>query len=340
MKHTRFFTFLLLLTAVTAACGKTPQDGPDSQFPVLSVATLNVDGLPERVLFVKVNPDGPGSRYTPVIGAQLLQGDYDFIAVQENFNYADALFTMMDGAYYHDTWRGGIPGAGVDDKTTAFNTDGLNGFWKKGALLITGETITPWSVSYGRVDHANDALINKGFRRYEMLMAESRQEVVIYNLHMDASDEADEATGEDVPDQAARMQQWTELRDDILLRLDNRPVIVLGDLNTFYEHDDVKTLFFDAIEKSGQATAHDVYIELECGGEFPALEKGPVSYPQRDGWLAKGETLDKILYINPVGGSQLQPVSFRVIRETFTREDGITPLGDHYPVQAQFRIVP
>lgn len=46
----------------------------------------------------------------------------------------------------------------------------------------------------------------------------------------------------------------------------------------------------------------------------------------------KGQTLDKIIYINPTGGLQLKPLSFSVDSATYVRPDGKTPLGDHAPV--------
>ena len=119
--------------------------------------------------------------------------------------------------------------------------------------------------------------------------------------------------GEDGPDRRARMVQWRQLRDHILAHLDNRPVIVTGDLNSYYER----------------------------GGKFPAMVEGPVTNdPGSTTWALKGQTLDKIIYINPTGGPQLKPLSFAVDSATYVRPDGKTPLGDHAPVSAKFRFLP
>lgn len=328
MKRAVLLAFFLLVRVLAAF----PQE--------FSVATLNVDGLPEKFLWLKVNPNGPGKRYTPTIGARLVEGRFDFIGVQENFNFSEALFAALDSAYFHDEWQGGIfGGSEFNPFRMRISVDGLNGFWRQGAVILQDESSARWSRSCGKIKHANDALARKGFRRYDLILWESQREVVVYNLHMDASDIRDELTGADKRDQKVRLQQWAELRDHILEHLDSRPVIVLGDLNSFYAHDNVKSLFFDSLAESGKATAHDVYIELECGGEFPVYQKGPVAEGQRDEWTARGESLDKILYINPVGGQALEPVSYRVHQEGFVREDGVTPLGDHYPVSATFRFV-
>lgn len=49
-----------------------------------------------------------------------------------------------------------------------------------------------------------------------------------------------------------------------------------------------------------------------------------------------GETVDKILYINPATGTQLKPISFNVDKDGYTYEG--KPLGDHYPISATFEI--
>ena len=68
---------------------------------------------------------------------------------------------------------------------------------------------------------------------------------------------------------------------------------------------------------------------------------GPVtSDPGSTTWALKGQTLDKIIYINPTGGPQLKPLSFSVDSATYVRPDGKTPLGDHAPVSAKFRFLP
>ena len=298
---------------------------PAPQEKTLSVATLNVDGLPEKVLFLKVNPDGPGAYYTPAIGAYLTSLDCVFVGLQENFNFSKSLFTVTDPIFARDEWQGGIfADSEFNLSELKFETDGLTGLWNRNLVTLENERITPWSVAYGKVDHASDDLVTKGFRRYELLL-QGGLRIVVYNMHMDASDDEDELNGADTPDREARIQQWKELCDDILERLDNRPIIVMGDMNSLYWRDDVKTVFFDRIKADSRASAHDVYLEIEHGGAIPK-SKDP------------NETLDKIIYINPVDGFQLEPVEFLKDVENYVREDGRTPLGDHYPIMAKFRV--
>ena len=94
-------------------------------------------------------------------------------------------------------------------------------------------------------------------------------------------------------------------------------------------------------EQTGRAMVGDAWVTLERDGQFPAMVEGPVtSDPGSTTWALKGQTLDKIIYINPKGGPQLKPLSFSIDSATYVRADGKTPLGDHAPVSAKFRFMP
>ena len=56
-----------------------------------SIATLNVDGLPQKILVAKVNPDGPGGGGSVRIGRYLQKRGYDMVFMQEDFNYHEEL---------------------------------------------------------------------------------------------------------------------------------------------------------------------------------------------------------------------------------------------------------
>ena len=206
----------------------TPEEtGGDTEVQVenFSLTTLNVDGLPKEVLSLSVNPKGPGEAYTPVIGQFLAAKGSDFIVVQENFDYNKELCSVLDSNYNHDPWCGGVDLANNDGQR--FLIDGLNGFWRKELTAERADSVM-WLKSYGFDDHANDEMAAKGFRRYEVRLA-SGTELVIYNLHMDASTDDDERSGADKPDRETRMVQLRQLRTHLLERLDQRPVIVAGD---------------------------------------------------------------------------------------------------------------
>lgn len=300
-----------------------------------TIATLNVDGLPDSFLGISINPHGPGDKYTPEIADYLLQKDYDLVGFQENFNYYDRLFPPLEASYQHDECKGKIS---LSHFALPFPYDGINLIWHNG---IEGEHMQSvrWDDSYGLYNHANDELTKKGFRRYDFTLV-GGSKVVVYNGHWDASDDDDEAEGKDGPDRRVRLKQWIQLRDTILNHLDERPVIVMGDVNSYYCRDSVKCHFIDFIEATGKAAVSDAWIELERNGEFPDMVEGIVTHDEGGrGWVRQGEMLDKILFINPTDGSRLTPLSYSVDSMTYVRSDAPdVPLGDHFPVAVTFRI--
>ncbi|MBR1755719.1 MAG: hypothetical protein IJ739_04265 [Bacteroidaceae bacterium] len=329
--HTTFQSLFVFIAAFLLSCSIFAQQG------TFSVATLNADGLPDRILFIDVNEDGPGSEYTPAISRYLSEQSYDFIGVQENFNYNDELSSALLGDYRQDEFSGGIFAGGslLNLWNLKFPCDGLSGFYRSTHILNEMQR-TAWVENYGKTNHSNDDLCTKGFRRYELTL-DNGFNIRLYNMHMDASSDEDERTKNDGPDKAARMKQWLQLREDILSRMDSRPVIVLGDMNSYYARDDVKTNFIDAITATGCATVSDVWIELERNNSYPPQTDDVVLW-NAPGWAYEGETLDKILYINPNTRWRIRPIDVNIDRTGYVRNDGITPLGDHFPLSATFII--
>ena len=310
-------------------------------------ATLNVDGMPKQILVFDVNKEGPAEEYSPEIARYLLNKKFDIIFTQENFNYNVHLTGPFDEAgYRHDIWGGGIDvelalerlGKG-EELEGIFHIDGLTAFWSP-SLQVVREDSVRWTAGYGLFNHGWDTMVRKGFRSYDVTLSGGNH-VVVYNMHMDASDEDDEKSGEDKEDRRVRMVQWRQLRDHILAHLDTRPVIVTGDLNSYYERDSISSQFISFIEKTGRATVGDAWVTLQRDGQFPAMVEGPVTNdPGSTTWALKGQTLDKIIYINPTDGPKLKPLSFSVDSATYVRPDGKTPLGDHAPVSTKFRFLP
>ncbi len=342
-------SLLIGCLCLLASCGNDNTDieedeiidvEPTGPEEIFSVVTLNVDGLPKSLSImglytVTVNEDGPGAQYTPVISRYLANMNYDFISVQENFSYDSQLYSSLSANYDRDPWSGGL---NMNKMTSdvRFMSDGLNAFWKKDMTAVMADSVS-WTASYGKYNHAWDAIVTKGFRRYDVKLAEG-SEVVIYNMHMDAGDDQDEAKGLDGPDCRARMVQWRQLRDYILKHLDKRPVIIMGDLNSWYERDSIKIQFIDEIKRTGLATASDAWIELVKNGRYPEIYDGIVTKdPGTIDWSRNGELLDKILYINPKGGAKLYPMSIFIDHEGYQKDDG-TPLGDHSPLAVTFKI--
>lgn len=298
-----------------------------------SVASLNVDGLPQKILRISINEDGPAVAGTLQISRYLAQKGYDVIGVQEDFENDHELRTALAADYDWGEWQGSI----LDNiGWTSFwdlkvYTDGLRFFWRKNHSL-TQEQAIRWNDSYGRFDHASDDLAAKGFRRAEMTLDGGFQ-FVLYDMHMDASDDADELTGNDWPDKEARWSQWRQLCNAVMNHLDDRPVVLVGDMNSYYTRDSILALFFQPIESTGRYTVHDAWVEHVRNGRYPAIGDDHLS-PGDYGYV-QGETLDKILYINPVKGPQLSLVDYQVETD-YTWDDG-RPFGDHYPVAAVFR---
>ena len=304
-----------------------------------SIATLNVDGLPKKILVFNVNADGPGDAGSARIGKYLMKKGYDLMLLQEDFNYHYVMVPFLEDDYGMDEWTGDVDvvGHNIDFlhlQNHRFPCDGLMAFWKND-LTVAPAQRTAWNQSFGKFSHANDEMVTKGFRRYEVTLRNGDC-IVVYNMHMDASDDYDVNISNDTKDKEARMAQWMQLKEDILTQFDNRPIIVVGDMNSLYKRDDVKRQFIDAIEETGLATVRDVYVELKCEGNYPAYEADAQVTDENIEGL-DGETLDKILYINPVNGMSVQPLSFNIDKDGYMY-DG-KPLGDHYPVSAVFEIM-
>lgn len=298
-----------------------------------TVATLNVDGLPQKLVVFNVNADGPGDAGTARIGKYLVKKGYDLVMMQEDFSYHGVLSVWLEDNYKMDEWSGTLyvlDGPRKVDllhlQNHRFECDGLLTAWKND-LQVTPAARTPWIQNFGKFSHALDEMVTKGFRRYEVTLR-SGDRIVVYNMHMDATDSKDEAEGKAGPDHDARMAQWAQLKDDVLRHLDSRPIILTGDMNSLYGRDEVKGQFIDAINQSGRGMASDVWVELQRSGVYPSESTTEAA--------ASDETLDKIIYINPTMGTNIQPVAITIDREGYLY-DG-KPLGDHFPVAATFQV--
>ena len=364
MAATLICSTMNMLIACTEQSDNPVSPDADETF---SIVTLNVDGLPAYIDatligmgVMPLNVKGPGEKYTTIISQYLAEKDFDFIAVQEDFDFNAQLDSKLkEGYHLSDTWGGPVTLeaylAGVEQPvssetilaalergTFCVHSDGCRLYWKKNISGTRVDSVS-WKTRFGdvvrptHINHASDEMLTKGFRRYEMKL-KGGTELVVYNLHLEASDDETEATGEDAVDRRSRMAQYRDLRDHIMKHLDKRPIVVVGDMNSYYERDSVEIQFINEINKSGRATIGDVWIELERGGKYPALEKGVVMQDLGSrGWSRKGQVLDKIFYVNPVDAvRRLKPMSVTVDSVGFVREDGWTPLGDHSPLSAVF----
>ena len=323
---------LLIASALSLVLTTAAQQSPE-QF---SVATLNVNGLPQKILFINVNSKGPGTMGSLQIGKYLSDRQYDMVFTQEDFNYHDELTFLMKDDYQIDTWTGDVDVIGHDidllhPQNHRFECDGLGACIKNG-ITIESVSRTLWTTYFGKFSHALDELVTKGFRRYELTLASGRR-LVVYNMHMDASDRNDVFDGTDQKDREARRGEWIQLRDDIMEKLDERPVIIVGDLNSFYVRDTIHDDFIDAINATGRATASDVWVELMHEGMYPELREITTGI-EREEYEVDGDCYDKIIYINPTEGQKLKAVAYK--RDMVDYQYDGEPLGDHFPVSAVF----
>lgn len=269
-------------------------------------ATLNVDGLPSLI-----NSDGPGSDGTTAIGNIMNSIGYDFIAVSEDFTYHDELASAMTN-YNMGTFRGSVSLSGNSD------TDGLGFFWKKDGIAATGETIVPYNDAYGGLFDGANTMIAKGFRHYEVTVAEGVT-VDVYITHMNTF--GDGGNTEDDPWVHAQLSQLRQLRDYVVAKAkeNKRPAIIMGDTNMRYTRHQIMTNLIDPVTNEGLQIV-DPWVEFHRGGVYPTwntkslmIRSKYAGDVENDILCAddqRGEVVDKMWYINVPGAAiQLKAVS-------------------------------
>lgn len=320
-----------VLALVLFACGAQAIEAQDNT-KSFSVCALNVDGLPNKILGIEINPDGKGADGATAIGKYLRESGVDIMALSEDFNYHENIVDALGEEYNLGTYRGGISSDNYK-ADVSFDTDGLE-FIVKSPLIFANESWTAWKQTYGKFTNGSDELINKGYRFYTINLG-SGMLVDFYTMHMDADTDPD--------DNAARASQWKQLCDAILANHNGHPVIVMGDTNSRYTRDDILSLFINPIEESGQYTVTDAWINLCQGGKYPELDNSeklviPDSEKTNPEAYSKYEIVDKVLYLNPVNSDNCTTLTADAITFDAARyqtSDGEL-LGDHVPVIVNF----
>ena len=285
------------------------------------VCPFNVDGLPKTISIlgftININNDGLEEEGAIAIGKYIANSDIDFFALSEDFNFHPSLAAQINDEYAFGTYRGGISTSNLSG--TKVNTDGLE-ILAKAPFSFSEETCTPWNKTYGYTTNGSDELIKKGYRYYVVDLGGGAY-VDFYILHMDAET--------DPKDNEARASQWEQLRDDILSKSTNRPVIVMGDTNSRYTRDDILGLFINPIEATGYYEVKDAWIEHCKNGKYPnlgddALMVGQLGYRE-------GEVVDKVLYLNPKkDGLAISSLAFDV--------DADFTMSDHKPIIVTMKV--
>lgn len=129
--YLKLCSVLIAVLCATTAMAQSEQ--------LFTVTTLNVDGLPAKILFLSINEEGPGEKYTKVISQYLTDHPADFIGVQENFNFNNELNSVTSTVYARDEFSGEV-GASTSDFTSLKTPDG-----RKHATLQRGINIVRWS---------------------------------------------------------------------------------------------------------------------------------------------------------------------------------------------------
>ena len=267
-----------------------------------NAVALNVDGLPNSILGIEINPDGKEAAGATELCGILANSGWDIVGFSEDFNFHSYLTAAPASNYYNFGDHGGSV------SSTSNSTDGL-GFACSKKYTMSGGSRTKWSSIYGGSgllnvgDNGADGMIDKGFRMYTVTFAIGVA-VDVYVLHMDAntadSDDDYDSNGKD-KNIVAREAQLKQLADYIMSKHNNRPVIIIGDTNCRYTREQLKTGFIDYINADSRFTIKDAWVEHMWGGAYPtygASDMTTGAYGDQ-----KGEVVDKIFYINTTGSN-------------------------------------
>ena len=300
-----------ILLSCIALCGVVMSAVAQRSYTFNAVA-LNVDGLPKKISFVEVNPDGKEAAGATELCGILANSGWDFVGLSEDFNFHSELTAAPASTYYNFGEHGG----GVSGLSNS--TDGL-GFACAKYLAMSGGTRVAWKTHYGETSDGADGLINKGFRVYTVTLATGIA-VDVYVLHMDASD--------GTKDIEARESQLTQLATYIKANHNNRPVIVMGDTNCRYTREQLKTKFIDVINADSRFTITDAWIEHMWGGTYPEYGTGSL---MTDDYGQKGEVVDKIFYINTTESK------LTLKANTYLWDKSVN-VSDHKPIVVNFTL--
>ena len=287
-----------------------------------NVAAMNVDGLPNEILGININPDAKGAAGALAISEKLATMGYDIIGLSEDFNYNTEIMQYMT-EYNCGTYRGGITMSNYK-ADISFDTDGLNLLWKKQGFVAFNERIIGWNQKNGKLDSGADELIDKGFRFYQVTINDSVT-IDLYIVHMDAECEP--------KDLEARWSQLSQLASMILSSNNGNPIIVMGDTNCRYTRDKIIDNFINPLEQDGRFTVRDAWVEKEYDNVYP--EFGADAMMVGDLGYQKGEVVDKVLYINNISSSYTISANYYLQDVSFVNEQG-EPLADHWPVVVEF----
>ena len=291
-----------------------PEPAPVVTSGTFKAAAFNVDGLPNKVSFVSINPDGPGSSGTSTM-AKIANGlGWDIIAASEDFAYHSQLASGLSN-YNAGTYRGSISSAQLYKRA---DTDGMCFFWKKNGVSASSETMVQYKDEYGGLTSGANTCIKKGFRYYEVTIAEGVV-IDVYITHMNTY--SGSGNTESNAYVAAVLGQLRQLRDYVLAKAaaNKRPAVIMGDTNMRYTRHDIQKNLLDYVASWTDAngvsgyTVSDPWVEKYRGGFYPswnskslmtrAMFKGDTENDIVCSNDQRGEVVDKIWYVNVPGAA-------------------------------------
>lgn len=330
LKKEQMYSFPLTLSnfkdKIVIDGGKTDPE-PEVTTGTFTCASYNVDGLPKRIGFITINPDGPGAEGTQKMAAKIAADDWDFFGVSEDFTNHSTLVSGLP-EFTFGTYGGNY---------TTRSTDGINLAWRSGdKVKATNETRIKFSSSYGGLTAGANTSITKGFRYYLVTLEDGTQ-IDVYITHMNTYSSS--GSGH-INAQHAQLRQ---IANYIIAHRNGRQAILMGDTNLRYTRHKIKELFIKAINAVDGLTVADPWIEYPRGGVYPDYPgKSIMPYPTTDpdddcgadgngyGYYY-GEVVDKVFYINDSAApTQIKANGYLCDKKGY---DG---LADHYPVVIEF----
>ena len=302
---------------------------PEVVMGQFTCATYNVDGLPQKISFVSLNSDGPGSTGTSNISAKIAQQNWDFIGFSEDFAYHSNLISSL-GTYQWGTYRGSVSSSAL---YKTIDTDGLGFAARKTTCSWSEENIVQFTSSNGGLTSGANTCIKKGFRHYPVTLAEGVVvDVIITHMNTYSSS----GTGH-INAQHAQLKQIAQYINE-LVAANNRPVILMGDTNCRYTRHDFQTYFWSVLNSN--LTYADPWVEFQWNGVYPTYPSNSLMVSDATGTsdsdiicenTQKGEVVDKIIYIN----NPSAPVQIKA--QSYLRDyDNFNGLADHMPIVVTF----
>lgn len=317
---------MLLVAFLVGLCMPVMAD----RYYTFNAAAVDVDGLPYQMNGFGSNmANAPGSvvinssasyddasSQMKETARKIAREGWSIMAMSRDYNYHNDLVTALNGLYQDAIHSGGfttdISGA-IEGTMGQVDADGVGFFVSKDNSFVElgktnwteteGEDIVSVGLqafdawrngrSFDLEYDELDAFGKKGFRRYTVTLTTTDDDVNVavdvYALHMDG--------GVNDADIAARNSQLTQLAQAIITNSanNNRPIIVMGRMNSYYSRENLADNFIDVINQQSHLEIKDAWIECTRSSVYPTS----VADAQTKGFGPEnGEKTSKIFYIN------------------------------------------